>query len=84
MNDLKTQSKDKNSLKKWIILLGSLSLLFFCTTIYFAFFGKPILNQEYCKTVFEKNFLQGELDSLLLSHERIKTEYGEFTIQLSV
>ena len=83
MDDIKSQHEEKNSLKKWVILLGCLSFLFFCTTLYFGFFARPVLNKEYCKTVFEKNFLQAELDSLLFEHERIKDEYGDFAIQLS-
>jgi len=83
MNDFTPQPEEKNPLKKWVILLGILTFLFFFTTLYFGYFAKPVFNQEYCKTVFEKEFLQNELDSLLVEHTRIKDEYGDFTTQLS-
>ena len=73
----------KNPLKKWVTLLAILALVFFGTTLYFGFFAKPVFNQEFIKTVVEKDYLQSELDSLLTEHERIKNEYGELSEQLT-
>ena len=80
MND---QVTERNPLKKWVILLAVLAIVFFGTTLYFGFFGKPVLNQTYVKTVVKNEFLQSELDSLLFEHERVKVEYGELSEQLS-
>jgi regulator of replication initiation timing len=80
MNDIVTE---KNPLKKWVILLAILAVIFLGTTLYFGFFAKPVFNQEYIKTVVENEYLQTELDSLLVDHERIKLEYGELSQQLS-
>ena len=70
-----------NPLKKWVVLLSVLTTIFLGTSLYFALFTKE-LNQEYNKTVIEKGFLQEELDSLLLEHERVKLEYWELSDQL--
>jgi len=80
MND---NVNEKNPLKKWVILLAILALVFFGSTLYFGFFFKPVFNQEFIKTVVENEFLQSELDSLLAEHERIKVEYGSLSEQLS-
>jgi regulator of replication initiation timing len=74
---------EKNPLKKWVILLAILAIVFFGTTLYFGFFAKPVFNQEFIKTVVENEYLQSELDSLLTEHERIKLEYGDLSEQLS-
>jgi len=79
MND----SSEKNPLVKWVILLAILSVVFLGTTLYYGFFAKPVFNQEFIKTNVEKEFLQGELDSLLFEHERIKKEYGNLSEQLT-
>ena len=77
------RSNENNSLKKWVIILGVLSGLLLCSTIYLAFFAKPTMNQEY-KIVENKNAeLKSELDSLLAEHNRIKEQYGELSDQLS-
>jgi myosin heavy subunit len=73
----------KNPLKKWVILLAILAAVFFGTTLYYGFFGKPALNQEYIKTVVKNDFLQSELDSVLIEHERIKLEYGNLSEQMT-
>ena len=80
MND---NISETNPLKKWVILLAILTVVFLGTTIYFGFLAKPVFNPEYVKTVVEKEYLQTELDSLLKEHERIKKEYGELSEQLS-
>jgi len=80
MNDNITE---KNPLKKWVILLAILTVLFLGTTLYFGFFEKPVFNQEFVKQVVENEYLQTELDSLLSEHERIKKEYGTLSEQLS-
>jgi myosin heavy subunit len=80
MNDHVTET---NPLKKWVILLAVLAVIFLGTTLYFGFFFKPVFNQEYVKTVAENEHLQLELDDLLADHERIKEEYGSLTEQLS-
>jgi len=72
-----------NPLKKWVILLAILAVIFCATTIYFGFFAKPVYNVEYVKTQVEKENLQSELDSLLAEHNRIKAEYGDLSAQLS-
>ena len=77
------RSNQDNPLKKWVIILGALSGLFLCSTLYLAFFAKPTTNRVY-KEVENKNFeLQSELDSLLAEHNRIKEQYGELSDQLS-
>ncbi|MCL2245757.1 MAG: hypothetical protein FWC10_01405 [Lentimicrobiaceae bacterium] len=75
MNDIETQ---KNPLSKWVILLAVLAVIFLATTLYFGFFAKQV-NQEFVKTMVEKEYLQTELDSLLNAHERIKVEYGSLS-----
>jgi len=80
MND---NINETNPLKKWVILLAILTVIFLGTTLYFGFFAKPVFNQEYVKTVVENEYLQAELDSLLFEHERIKKEYGTLSEQLS-
>jgi myosin heavy subunit len=80
MND---NAIEKNPLKKWVILLAILAIVFLGTTLYFGFFAKPVFNQVYIKTVAENQFLQEELDSVMVEHERIKLEYGTLSEQLS-
>jgi cell division protein FtsB len=76
-------SNQTNPLKKWVILLAILAVIFCATTLYFGFFAKPVYNAEYVKAQVEKENLQGELDSLLADHNRIKEEYGDLSGQLS-
>jgi seryl-tRNA synthetase len=80
MND---NTNETNPLKKWVILLAILTVIFLGTTLYFGFFAKPVFNQEFVKAVVENEYLQSELDSLLKEHERIKKEYGELSEQLT-
>ncbi len=75
--------KQQNSLKKWVIVLGILSGLLLCSTLYFAFFAKPTLNKVYTEVENKNAELQTELDSLLAEHNRIKEQYGELSDQLS-
>lgn len=75
--------EQNNPLKKWVIILAILAGVFFITTIYFGFFGKPVMNTEYVKTQEERNSLQVELEALLLEHNKIKAEYGDLSEQLS-
>jgi cell division protein FtsB len=73
---------EKNPLKKWVILLAILTVIFLGTTVYFGFFAK----QEFEKrelAIAEKESLQTELDALLIEHERIKQEYGDLSEQLA-
>ena len=35
------KSNEENPLRRWIIILGALAFIFFCTTVYFAFFAAP-------------------------------------------
>lgn len=77
------QNSEKNPLKKWVILLGVLAGVFFATTIYFGFIGKPVMNTEYIEVEQQNACLQAELNDLLADHEKIKQEYGDLTSQLS-
>lgn len=79
----RNKQNENNPLKKWVILLGILAGIFFATTLYFGFFAKPVMNKEYVKVEASNNQLQGELDSLLAEHEKIKVQYGDLSDQLS-
>jgi regulator of replication initiation timing len=79
----KNNSTQPNPLKKWVILLAILAVIFCVTTLYFGFFAKPVYNVEFVKAQVEKENLQSELDSLLAEHKRIKVEYGDLSEQLS-
>lgn len=81
--NLQNNKETKNPLKKWVIILGILTLIFIGTTVYFAFFGTTSSNVEYKKSVDERELLQTELDELLVEHENIKTEYGELAEKLT-
>ncbi len=70
-------------MKKWVVILGVLSGLLLCSTLYFAFFAKPTMNKVYTEVENKNTELQSELDSLLAEHNRIKEQYGELTEQLS-
>jgi len=80
MNNIESKP---NPLKKWIILVSVVAVIFLGTAIYFSFIAKPKFNQEYVKAVVENEYLQTELDSLLMEHERIKKEYEPLSEQLS-
>lgn len=77
------KNEQTNPLKKWVITLAILAIVFFATTLYFGFFAKPVFNTQYVEATTEKENLQTELDSLLASHDKIKAEYGELSEQLS-
>lgn len=81
--EMREKNQGKNPLKKWVILLGILTVIFLCTTIYFGFVGEPVLNTQYTQAVTANEDLQGELDSILVDHEKIKGEYGELAEQLT-
>ncbi|HPE40418.1 MAG TPA: hypothetical protein PLI77_04940 [Bacteroidales bacterium] len=83
MESYNNQMEEKNPLKKWVVLLGVLSLVFLCTTLYFGFFSKPVFNQQYIQTVEEKDNLQAELEALIQEHNKIKQEYGDLSDQLT-
>ncbi|PKP27366.1 MAG: hypothetical protein CVU02_03605, partial [Bacteroidetes bacterium HGW-Bacteroidetes-19] len=83
MTTFSSQNEEKNPLKKWVVLLSVLSLLFLSTTLYFGFFAKPVFNQQFIQTIEEKENLQSELDALLLEHDKIKQEYGDLSDQLT-
>ncbi len=80
---LDNNTSGSNPLKKWVILLSILTLVFFGTTLYYGFFAKPVFNKEYIKAEIANEQLTGELDTLLLQHEAIKSEYGELSEQLT-
>lgn len=80
---MENRNQEENPLKRWVVILGILAGVFFVTTIYFAFFGRPVVNHQYVQVVNEKEYLQMELDSLLAEHNRIKSEYDEISDQLS-
>ena len=80
---MKEPASPQNPLKKWVVLLSVLLFVFVATTLYFGFFGKPSFNQEFIKSAVKNEYLQGELDSLLVEHELIKQEYGTLAEQLS-
>ena len=67
-------------MKKWVVILGVLSGLLLCSTLYFAFFAKPTMNKVYTEVENKNTELQSELDSLLAEHNRIKEQYGELPI----
>ena len=77
------QEKEKNPLKKWVIILGALCAVLLFTTLYFGFFAKPVFNSEYTLVTHQKENLQAELDALMAEHEQIKSEYGELSELLS-
>lgn len=80
---MENRNQEENPLKKWVVILGVLTGVFFVTTIYFAFLGRPVVNHQYVQMVNEKDYLQMELDSLLAEHNRIKSQYDEISDQLS-
>jgi peptidoglycan hydrolase CwlO-like protein len=83
MNYAGQSTNQENPLKKWVIILGVLSGILLCTTIYFARFAKPTMNKVYTEVETKNVELQSELDALLAEHERIKEQYGELSEQLS-
>jgi len=80
MNNPETK---KNPLQKWVILLAVLVVIFLGAALYFSFFASPSFNKELKSTFAKKEYLQTELDSLLVEHERVKVEYGTLSDQLS-
>ena len=82
-NSNSSNTNETNPLKKWVTILGILAGLFFCTTLYLAFFAKPVINKEYTKVENNNMELKTELDSLLAEHEKIKAQYGDLSAQLS-
>ena len=82
-NNNPSNTNETNPLKKWVTILGILAGLFFCTTLYLAFFAKPVMNKEYTKVENNNMELKSELDSLLAEHEKIKAQYGDLSEQLS-
>lgn len=83
LSDQNARQDQQNPLKKWVILLGILAAVFFATTLYFGFFAKPVLNQQYVQVENSKMELQSELDSLLAEHAKIKEQYGTLSDRLS-
>lgn len=80
---INNKEREKNPLKKWVIILGILAGVLLFTTLYFGFFAKPVLNTEYIKTEAERLHLQSELEILMTEHDRIKAENGELAVLLS-
>ena len=82
-NSNQSNANETNPLKKWVTILGILAGIFFCTTLYLAFFAKPVMNKEFTKVENNNMELKSELDSLLAEHEKIKAQYGDLSEQLS-
>lgn len=82
-NSNQSNANETNPLKKWVTILGILAGVFFCTTLYLAFFAKPVMNKEFTKVESNNMELKSELDSLLAEHEKIKAQYGDLSEQLS-
>lgn len=82
-NGASSAQNENNPLKKWVVILGVLAGVFFLSTIYLAFFAKPVANKEFVKVEEANTELKSELDSLLAEHEKIKAQYGELSDQLS-
>lgn len=68
MNYAGQSTNQENPLKKWVIILGVLSGILLCTTIYFARFAKPTMNKVYTEVETKNVELQSELDALLAEH----------------
>ena len=83
MKEIKTQEEENKILKRWILVLGLLTGIFLTTTVYFGFFGAPVMNTEYIKVEAKKLFLEKELEALLAEHNEIKERMGDLTLQLS-
>ena len=83
MNELKNQEKENRNLRRWILVLGILTGIFLITTVYFGFFGAPVMNTQYIKVEAEKLNLEKELDELLAEHNEIKERMGDLTLQLT-
>lgn len=81
--EFKNQEKENKSLKRWILVLGILAGIFLITTVYYSFFGAPVMNTQYIKVEAEKLNLEKELDELLAEHNQIKERMGDLTLQLS-
>lgn len=82
-NSNQSNANETNPLKKWVTILGILAGIFFCSTLYLAFFAKPVMNKEFTKVENNNMELKSELDSLLAEHEKIKAQYGDLSEQLS-
>jgi cell division protein FtsB len=81
--EFKNQEEENKNLRKWILVLGILTGIFLMTTIYFGFFGAPVMNTQYIKVETEKLNLEKELEDLLAEHNEIKERMGDLTLQLS-
>ncbi len=83
INNNSNNLQETNPLKKWVIILGVIAGILLCTTLYFAFFAKPVMNKEFVKVENSNNELRSELENLLAEHEKIKAQYGDLSDQLS-
>lgn len=76
------KSSNEKKYKKIIWLLLFLIAILIVLLIYTSYKVRTIIVER--TEIVEKNFsLQSELDSLLLTHEQIKLEYGDLTEQLT-
>lgn len=80
--EARNEKKEKNPLKKWVIALAIIAVVFLGASVYFGIFN-PALSPEYHRVAFEKEQLNSELETLMVSHEKIKNEYSEISGQLS-
>lgn len=81
------KNNEENPLRKWVVILGALTLFFFCTTIYFAFFAAPSFNTGVTKLVQNQEQVEAglnkELADLMAEHNLIKEQYGNLVDSLS-
>ena len=81
------KSNEENPLRRWIIILGALAFIFFCTTVYFAFFAAPSFNTGVTKLVQNQEQVQADLNKeladLMAEHDLIKEQYGNLVDSLS-
>lgn len=79
------QKKMENPLKKWVVILGILSVILFITTLIFGVksCSKSRVETQMTAVTAEKDSLSIELQALLAEHERIKAEAGELAEQMS-
>lgn len=87
LTDETRKKTEDNPLKKWLIILGALACVFFCTTIYFAFFAAPSFNTGVTKLVENQEQVEADLNKeladLMAEHDLIKEQYGNLVDSLT-
>lgn len=87
LTDESKKNNEENPLKRWIIILGALAFVFFCTTIYFAFFAAPSFNTGVTKLVQNQEQVEADLNKeladLMAEHDLIKEQYGNLVDSLT-